>query len=230
MNYVTNADIDGYLNMENAGTKFSSSAQNSSAMESVRVSASALVAGSLPVKYHRFQKQFSGYILTSEATEGDTTFALPRAMWAPTSVSVWVNLKGVYRDRKASDAVSATIVEVTDGDELVTGYNIVLDEPLSAGDKVYADIFHSGLNPPQLLRKLALDCAISELVSRKPMLCNDPILRDQYQMNANRAADSLNRLSKGQLRISEWDDISDSLIPENRVVGSESGKTLMVRW
>lgn len=228
MEFVTDTEIEQYLNMEGLASKFSASAQSAGAMATVRANADAVIKAHLSAKHMAMQSEVCGYWLTRKAEGGETEFSLPAAMWAPQECYVWVNYCGAWRDRDPNKTVPVTITPV--GAPTVTDYKVVLSEQLQAGDTAIMDVYHSGINAPVLLKKLALDVAVYDLITRKQSLCNDPIARDNYQRMDQLAREMLSNLLKGRIRIDEWDQLSRRIIPENQTVSPEGHGTFIVGW
>jgi len=227
MEFVTDAEIEGYLNIEGLPTKYTTAGQDANALAVVKRNANALVKAHLQEKHRRMMRVITGYKLTTNAAEGATVFNLPEIAYDPDADQsyIWVNPCGFYGDRSTDDAVEYTLAGNAED-----GYTVTLAEALSAGDKVIMDIVHSGINAPSLLKKCALDCAVNELITRKPSLCNDPIMRDTYARNYADAQGLLSKILLGKLRIDEWDDLSARLVLEHQTVSPEGPGTLIVGW
>lgn len=225
MTFVTSQELDGYLNPEGSECKFLSANQSAGVVQSVINNANATVRGYLPEVYRRMQRTVSGYRLTQYAEEGRTTFLLPTTLRYvdEEESSVWVNLCGVYRDRLNKPKAEFTI-EPAGGDTQV----LTLTHPLKEGDSAVADFRYSLDNPPQVLKSLALQLAVYEMVVRKPALANDDRMYQLYQDNNNQAIQTLRDMSKGRIRIDEWDEFD--LVAETETVSPEGFGIIIPGW
>lgn len=220
MNFVTAAEVEGFLNIEGIATKFTSANQNATALSNVLASADAVIKSYLTERHRECMDIVTGLILTKSAMQGQTEFILPPAVLdVVTDQSyVWVNPVGTYDDRCHSDSAAFTVV----------GDKVTLADSLSDGDVVVMDVFHTGKNPPVILKKYALDIAVNDIVLRKPALVNDPVLRDMFLRNYEAAERALTRISKGQSRIDEWDKLPRVL--GHQTVSREGPGRIIVAW
>lgn len=194
---IVAADIELYLNPEGVASKYTTAAQAAGMVDDVIAYSIGRTRAYLPEKYRRMMRTVAGLVLTREAADGDTTFTLPTVCTTASAVTVWVNPTGFYGDRKKEDKVAATL----------TGATVTLTDALDEGDVVVCDVVHGFNNPPALLKSLCLDLAVAEIYSRKSSLAIDPETRQANRDRQLDALDMLKRISKGELRIDEWDEL-----------------------
>lgn len=222
MDFVTGANIETFLNPEGSATKYLNASQNADAVASVVANANATIKGYMPEKYRRMMRHYQGVYLTKNAADGQTEFTLPSGLGVVDTDNsyIWVNLPGTYGDRDVHDAVAYTLA--------VDGVTITLDDALDEGDVVVMEIKHDGSTPPSILKKLALDVAVNEMLVRKPSLVNDPTLQLMYQQNYENSRRMLRDLSAGKLRIDEWDNLE--IVMEHETATPEGPGEMIVGW
>ncbi len=209
MAYLTqNSDYVDALNPTADPAGFRESSVQTAVWTRIKSDVDALVLGALNENYRKFKSQVKGFILTRCAVGGETKFNLPTVMQKGTAVKTWVNLCGVYRDRFKTDPVVSSVTD--------TGTKITLTTALAAGDMAVCDLTHDFTNPPQLLKTLAVTLGCCELVFRIPSLAFDISLKQMYANARQEVTMKLHDISRGgRGNIDEWDDLSDSIVPEN---------------
>lgn len=225
MTFVTAQELQDFLNPEGLESKYLTTNQSANVVTSVLNNANSTVRGYLPEVYRRMQRTISGFVLTRSAKAGTTSFVLPESLrYVDEEESrVWVNLCGVYRDRLSQPQAEFSI-ETAGGDSQI----LTLNNPLNDGDVVVADLRYDMSKAPQILKSLALQLAAYEMMTRKNALVNDADIYQQYQDSNAIALQTLRDLSKGRIRIDEWDELD--LIAETETVSPEGWGIITPGW
>lgn len=202
MAYITNQDIVDYLNPTGNTRRLLTTTIGAGVWAKVIARAEAVVKGYTPEDYSGWTERVSGLVLTREAEDGETTFTLPTAVQDASSAYVWVNHPKLWRDRKKADAFSVG-AGIT-----VTDTQVVLDEALSEGDVVVADVYHDGSNIPQLLKNYTIEVAACTFVlNEMKSLAFDDFHFQTYSDQLARVREDLIRLQNGKIRLDEWDSL-----------------------
>ena len=196
---ITLADLENELNSEGNVKKFSVDNHTVAANRAIN-GAMSTVKANLNENYRRMLTVVSGLLLVKAAAGGETEFDLP-AGFSFTSVRVWKNHVGVWRDRDIRDCVEATL-----SGDLSGGFKITLATPLDEDDQLICDLFHTNDPAPELLKKYCLDLAVNQLCRTVRTLVSETD-RMTLDMELTHLREDLRLLRRGELRIDEWDDL-----------------------
>ena len=217
---ITIDDIAAELNPQNVATRFDKTTFSTAASANIISKAVATVRASLPEKYRRMARCVSGLVLSREANPAVLTYSIPAIARVPDGARshVWVGHRGRWGDRRVADAVT-----VTWGTDAVT-----LSAAPEYGVLIAADVWHTGVSAPTLLRRYALDLAVHDVVMALPSLCLDDSLRQSYSQRLDQTREDLREMSRGRLRLDEWDELE--LVDDQETVGVEGSGTWRIGW
>ena len=212
MSIVTFTEIGYALNPTSAASKFQTSGISSTIQAQVLAAVDAQIKAYTPPTYLPFFTRFAGLVITREAVQGAYSYVLPAAAAkaSTTECVFWRNFTGRWRDRRVSDAVSAT---VTQG---ATTATVTLDTALDEGDTLIGDVVHDGTILPGILKRWAVDLGVSELVYLMPTLQLDSELRAIDDRRNDQTLMELRDFRGGKIRLAEWDGLD--FIDENETV------------